>query len=290
MKKVTPTPAAVDCPVCGYPRPSAPCAVCQDEAARLGKRASVQIGPGNPIADVLRGLDDVRRAVFALLFEREFIGKLRLPVATNMAVMLALGAAGWFWLLPAFEAHFADRGEDGAHLWALAVWLGAGPSLLDLLAGWAMDPIRRATEQHMLGATPTHPERLGPSGAERLQLLGLAAFAVLLMLGAVLVPWVGVPLSVLLGAAVAAVVYMQPPIAVRCLPLGARLQTLRRQPWRALGAGLGLQLAAAVPFLNLLALLPVATITATSTYLHMHKGSAAPAREKRSAASTGRGT
>ena len=60
--------------------------------------------------------------------------------------MLALGAAGWFWLLPAFEAHFADRGEDGAHLWALAVWLGAGPSLLDLLAGWAMDPIRRATD------------------------------------------------------------------------------------------------------------------------------------------------
>ena len=34
----------------------------------------------------------------------------------------------------------------------------------------------------------------------------------------------------------------------------------------------GLQLAAAVPFLNLLALLPVATITATSTYLHMRKG------------------
>ena len=163
-------------------------------------------------------------------------------------------------------------------LWALAIWLGAGPSLLDLLAGWAMDPIRRATEQHMLGATPTHPEQFGPSATERLQLLGLAACAVLLLLGAVLVPWVGVPLSVLAGAAVAAVVYMQPPMAVRSMPLAARLQALRRQPWRALGAGLGLQLAAAVPFLNLLALLPIATITATSTYLHMHKGDAAPAQ------------
>ena len=49
------------------------------------------------------------------------------------------------------------------------------------------------------------------------------------------------------------------------------MDALRRQPWRALGAGLGLQLAAAVPFLNVLALLPVATVTATSTYLHMDK-------------------
>ena len=38
------------------------------------------------------------------------------------------------------------------------------------------------------------------------------------------------------------------------------------------GAGMGLQLAAFVPFLNVLALLPVATVTATSTYLHMDKG------------------
>jgi uncharacterized protein involved in cysteine biosynthesis len=71
---------------------------------------------------------------------------------------------------------------------------------------------------------------------------------------------------------VSATVYMQPPLAVRGLPVGARLEALRRQPWRALGAGMGLQLAAFVPFLNVLALLPVATVTATSTYLHMDKG------------------
>ncbi|MCK5944663.1 MAG: EI24 domain-containing protein, partial [Planctomycetes bacterium] len=161
--------------------------------------------------------------------------------------------------------------------WLLAIWLGAGPSLLDLLAGWAQDPIPGATEQHMLGATPTNPGRTGPSLLDRVQMLMLAGIAVLLMLGLVLVPWVGLPLCGALGAAVAAIVYLQPPLAVRGMPLRARLEALRRQPWRALGFGVGMQLAAGVPFLNLLALLPVATIAATSTVLHATKPGAARA-------------
>ena len=273
MKEPTTDDAIITCPTCGFARPAPPCSVCADEGATLGRRGRVVTGPRNPLADLLRGLDDVRRAALALLFERDFVGRLRVPVLANMAVMAGLGLFGWLWLTPAVEAHFESRGEPGAHLWLLAIWLGCGPSLLDLLAGWAMGPIRRATEQHMLGATPVHPPRLGPRLIERVQLLMLAAGAVVLMLGAVLIPWVGLPFCFALGAAVGAVVYMQPPLAVRGHALGARLAALRREPWRALGAGLGLQLAAGVPFLNVLALLPVATVTATSTYLHMSKRS-----------------
>lgn len=184
-----------------------------------------------------------------------------------MFAVFAVGLAGWRWLLPAFEARFDEANAASAHLWLMALWLGAGPAVIDLLAGWAMDPIRRATEQHMLGATPTKTTCSGPSFFDRLQLLALSAFAGVVMMGLVLVPWVGVPLCVLLGAAVASVIYMQPPFAVRGVLLAARIRRLREQPWRALGAGLGLQIAAAVPFLNLLALLPVATVAATSTYI-----------------------
>jgi uncharacterized protein involved in cysteine biosynthesis len=126
----------------------------------------------------------------------------------------------------------------------------------------------------MLGATATPAARGGPSLRERARLLAAGGAAALLMLGLALIPWVGVPLCAALGAAVAAVVYTQGPLAARGLPLRARLRALRRQPWRALGAGLGLQAAACVPFLNVLALLPVAVVTATSTYLHMDKRSA----------------
>lgn len=195
------------------------------------------------------------------------MGSLRLPVAANMIAIVAVGLAGWLWLLPAFEARFDEPDDARAHLWLVALWLGAGPAVIDLLAGWAMDPIRRATEQHMLGATPNETPSSGPSFSDRLQLLALSAFASVVMMGLVLVPWVGVPLCALLGAAVAGVIYMQPPFAVRGVALAARIRRLRAQPWRALGAGLGLQAAATVPFLNLLALLPVATVVATSTYI-----------------------
>lgn len=274
---MTTTDANGMCPLCGFARPAAPCAVCAGEGVTLGKRSALVVGARNPVLDVLRGIDDVRRAVFAMLFEREFVGVLRGPIAANMAATAAIVAAGWLWLLPAFESHFASQGESGSHLWLLAVWLGAGPSLLDLMAGWAQDPIRRATEQHMLGATPTHPGRARPSLLDTMQMLMLAGIAVLLMLGLVLVPWVGLPLCAVLGAAVAAIVFMQPPLAVRGMPLRQRLVALRQQPWRALGTGFGLQLAAGVPFLNVMALLPVATIAATSTFLHMTKPGGQPA-------------
>jgi len=276
---VTTTDTNGMCAICGFARPKEPCAVCGGDGVMLGKRSALVVGARNPLVDLLRGIDDVRRAVFAMLFEREYVGVLRGPILANMAAVALLVLAGWFWLLPAFEDHFARQGEGGAHLWLFALWLGSGPALLDLLAGWAQDPIRRATEQHMLGATPTRPEHRGPSMLDRVQMLGLGAVSALLMLGLVLVPWVGLPLCFVLGAAIAAVVYMQPPMAVRGLQLRERLHELRRQPWRALGIGFGLQLAAAVPFLNVMALLPVATITATSTYLHMRKVEEAPAAQ-----------
>ena len=240
----------------------------------LGRRGPLCIGRRNALLDLLRGLDDVRRAVFALLFERDYVGRLRGAVLANAIAVLLLVAVGWLWLLPAVE-HVSD---PGGHLWLLAIGLTIGPAWLDLLAGWAQDPIRRATEQHMLGATPTAPPRTGPSWTERLQVLTATTVSFPLAMALISVPAVGLVLTILFGAALAAIVWLQPPLAVRGFALPQRLRMIRRNPWRALGTGLGLQLAAGVPFLNLLGLAPIATIAGSSAYLHFDKGAPAYGR------------
>jgi len=218
---------------------------------------------------------DVRRAVFAMLFQREFLGKLRLPVFVNAVGFTAIVVVGWFWLQPAFQQSFQSHPDrtayDGPHLWLIAVAMAAIPAVLDALGGWAQDPIRRATEQHMLGATPTTPPGPGVSWLDRLQMLLLVCITTLMMMALVLIPWIGPIATIALGSAMAAIVWLQPPQAVRGFGLRARIMTLRRNPWRSLGTGFGLLVAMFFPFVNLLALLPVATISATSAYLHFDK-------------------
>jgi hypothetical protein len=51
-----------------------------------------------------------------------------------------------------------------------------------------------------------------------------------------------------------------------------------RHRWRALGLDAGVQLATAVPFLNPLALAPIATIAASSAHLQFTKGARSASR------------
>ncbi|MFY9341182.1 MAG: EI24 domain-containing protein, partial [Planctomycetota bacterium] len=233
--------------------------------------------------EVLGGIGDVKRALFALLHGREFVGRLRLPVAANALVFVALLAAGWLSLAPLFDAAFATRWwlldalrehhrHSGSALWLCTTWLLLGPPLLDLVAGPFQEPLREATELRLLGPWQSAPPRAGMLRLRaRAQLLALLLLAWPPALAIVLVPWLGLPLVLLLGGAVAAVVWFEPAMAPRRDNLQARLRLLWVQRWRCLGLGLALQLAAAVPFVNLLALAPVATIAATAAYLQFDK-------------------
>ncbi|MBL8753172.1 MAG: EI24 domain-containing protein [Planctomycetes bacterium] len=239
--------------------------------------------------DLLRGIGEVRRAMFALMHGKEFIGQLRLPVAMN-AIAFVLVAGGGYWLLSApFAAVFAQPwplfdGVRGAHrdtgdaLWLLVSWLLLGPPLLDLIAGAAQEPLRLATERRMLGSAFAPPP--GPGSLRIRDRARLVAWLVLLWpvgLVLVLVPWLGLPAVALLGAAVAAIVWFEPPMASRGLQQRERLAAIRDTRWRCLGVGLGLQFAAFVPFLNVLGLAPVATLAATSAWLQSpkHRGAGA---------------
>lgn len=263
------------CSVCGYAQPGDPCAVCGGEAKRLGKRGPVEAVRGNAFVEFSSSILDVRRAVFAILFEREFINKLRLPIAMNLIAILLIALLGLLWLNPAFTEAFAGDPEPSAsnhrHLWLIAVWLTAGPAMLDLLAGWAQDPIRRATEFHMLSATVTEPPATGLRILDRMQMLLLIGISTLIGMALILIPWIGIAATILLGSAVAGIIWLLPPQAVRGVNLRDSLLVILKNPWRTLGTGFGLQIAAAIPFVNLLALLPIATVAGTSAYLRFDK-------------------
>lgn len=225
------------------------------------------------------------RAPFAILHEREFIGLLRVPLAANAIVMTALLGFGWVVLAPNFTRCFAtewwlfdtlrrERADTGPATWLLTCWLLLGPSLLDTSVGALHEPLRLATERRMLGATAADGERTDAPPLrlrDRARILALALVGLPFALLVSLVPWIGLPILCIAGAAVAAIVWFEPPMAARGLDLGQRLASLWRNRWRALGTGAGLQLAAAVPFVNWLALAAVATIAATASYLQFDK-------------------
>jgi hypothetical protein len=271
------------CPCCGFDGAAGTCRACSGSARALDGRRELPPPRGDRWHHAFAGVREVPRAVLALLHGREFLGALRLPVAMNGIAFTLLVLGGWQLLAPAFAATFAASwgwfdglrtaaGDSGPMRWLMTTWLLLGPPLLDLVAGAAQEPLRDATERRMLG------EPRGDAAARGLLRLRERArvFALLLLvwpfaLALVLVPWLGLPLVLALGSAVAAVVWFEAPMAARGWPLTVRLRSLWRNRWRALGTGCGVQVAAAVPFVNVLALAPVATIAATASYLQFDK-------------------
>ncbi|MBL9077545.1 MAG: EI24 domain-containing protein [Planctomycetes bacterium] len=270
------------CACCGHAVAAARCDRCDGQLRTVDGRHSARPGRGLPPLDFVRGVRDAARAPFALLFGREFVGRLRLPVVANALVSVAIAIGLWLVLAPAFTDTFAEpwgvleglrRGHEhtGPALWLLTCWVLLGPSLLDVAVGALHEPLRLAAERTMLGpraaAAPPATLRL----TERARVLGYAFVALPPTLLLVLVPWVGIAAMAAIGAAVAALVWFEPPMAARGLDLRGRIRLLWRNRWRALGTGVGIQLAAAVPFVNLLALAGVATVAATSSYLQFDK-------------------
>jgi uncharacterized protein involved in cysteine biosynthesis len=274
---------AAACAYCGHANADTRCRRCGERLFAFDGKTRLQPGRTTWWRDLGSGFYTVHRSVFALLHERAFVGQLGLPVASNLLVFTSLVLVGavllapWFsaffagpwWLLDGWRASYATAGPG---YWLLTTWLLLGPPLLDVLVGLFQESLRRATEVAMLG--PERERTAAPRVLrvrERAQVLAYALVLWPFALFVALLPWIGLPVVVTLGAVSAAVVWFEPPMAARGLGQRRRLQVLWQNRWRALGTGLGLQLAAAVPFVNLLALAPVATLAATAAYLQFDK-------------------
>jgi uncharacterized protein involved in cysteine biosynthesis len=236
------------------------------------------------VIDHGRGVREVYRSVFSLLHEREFIGLLRVPVLANMLVFALLIGIGWLGLQPLYASVFATewwfldslrRAHDGhgPALWLAVTWLVLGMPLLEALAGALCEPLHLAAERAMFGKGEAPGARRGAIARlrDRARLCAIALLMWPLTLAIALIPWVGLPFVLLLGAAIAALVWFELPMARRGLDLRARLRLVWRNRWRALGVGAALQVAAAVPPLNLLGLSAIATVAASSAYMQFEK-------------------
>lgn len=271
------------CPCCGHALDGAACRHCHGHARTLDGGRALPPAAGWPLAAAWRGFAAVRAAAAAMLHGEEFVGRLRVPVAANAcAFVLVVGGGGallaplcsqafagsWGW----FDGWRAATAGRGPALWLLTTWLLLGPPLLDALAGGFQEPLRLATEQRLLGNARAAPPRPALRRLrDRARVLALAVVLLPPALLLALVPWIGLPLVLALGAASAAVVWFEPPMAARGLDLRQRVRLLWRNRWPAFGTGMGLQLAAAVPFVNVLGLAPIAIIAATASYLSFDK-------------------
>lgn len=276
-------PLPIPCACCGFDGDGSTCQYCGGTARSLDGRSDLPSATADGPRAFVSGLLTAPRAMLALLHGREYIGRLRLPIVLNAIGFTLLVVGGWLGLAPAFAAAFAGpwwlfdglrtaSASAGPPLWLATTWLLLGHPLLDLVAGAAQEPLREATERRMLGPPrgPVHARGLLRL-RERARVFACLLLAWPLALGLVLLPWVGLPLVTLLGAAVAAVVWFEAPMAARGWPLRHRLASLWAHRWRALGVGLALQLASVVPFVNCLGLAPIATIAATASFLRFGK-------------------
>ena len=148
----------------------------------------------------------------------------------------------------------------------VGVWLLV-PLLHPLLLAPFLDPLAAAVERQVLGAAPPRSGRGALAG-----LVGLLGFALLVALlqaalivvGFVLAPsGVGLVLVSVLNAWLAALTWLDHPLARREFGTGARLAFVRRHWALALGLGLGYQVGLWIPVFNLLLAGPAAAVAAT---------------------------
>ena len=148
--------------------------------------------------------------------------------------------------------------------------------MLELLAGPGQNPLRDLTERIMLGPDLPPPPRVRGSASHRLAAVVASLVLLLVAMALVTIPYAGLPLAVLLGAALQAYVWLD-AAAERCgYPLAERARLIWHNRWRALGLGLGLLAVAGVPFLNVLLLPSVAAVAATSCLIRCDKAPEGP--------------
>jgi hypothetical protein len=286
-----PVAAIRRCAYCGYASANAPCERCGGTIRSLDGFEVIALRRRFFAAELLAALRLTLRTPFALLHERAFIGLLKAPCTANAIALSLVALVSWGLLQPMFASWFAATwpvfdGIRQAHattgpieLQLATFWL-LGPTLLEIAVGPVMEPLIDATERAMAGPGIGSPE---PRRGMRLAMTRLRQGArvvvvQILLLPVVwalaLVPRIGFGLAFLIGALSAAVVWFEAPCARRGLDLTARLRLLRANWPTALGFGLGAQIAAIVPFVNLLALAPIAAVAASKLFFRLRKDAA----------------
>jgi CysZ protein len=228
-------------------------------------------------------------ALFAglgLLFRARGLGAyLLLSLGANLLAVALLAAGGWFawdaWGAPALAAHLPEWLLWATHLLTLLLLLTAAfllfPLLIPVVAAPFLDPLAAKIESHLLGRPA--PDETGGFLRAALQdiwtgfklLLWGLSYALLCLL---LAPFaLGLLLALALGSWIAALSWLDYPLARRGLSWRAKRAWVREHLAPSLGFGLAVSLSFLLPLYNLLLAAPAAAAGAGWLYIRLSDNS-----------------
>lgn len=280
------------CRACGYARTSATCTRCPGTVR--SEPDGPRIAPGTRFfpRDLVDGFLEVFRAGARLFTRPEFLGKWRGALVANVVAIPVAVALLWI----GFHALFV---WTRAHEWGPFVWLRHLPGWLEAIATTVfallavlmllpvivesvvapfLEPIADANEK-ALGGPRMHAEpapwlrtlRHATAFSARVLILQALVFVVALALAFC---GIGLAIGFVASAWLAALVWFEIPFARRDYDRATRGRLLRANWARALGFGIGFQVALFVPIFNLLMLTPAAAVAVTSLFLRFDKSAA----------------
>ena len=272
-----PTESAAACPVCLYPHPSkVGDGICADARGLRQRRFA-------PL-EFIHGFGLFMKSALAVIHDREYVGKIKWPVALSFVVLAAL-AALLFWLVwPAAETvvgdWLADWASAGVTLLAvLLVAFFAFPVVISVSLAPVLDPIAKIAERERLGFEPPASQRGNvaevwdgiDTGARILLYQGLAW---LLTFPLLLLPF-GPPISILVAAFFAGFAWLDYPASRRGLRWPQKWRRAKKN-WALLcGYGCGFFVGLMVPFFNPFFVAPAAAAGSMDLWL----ASAAPSED-----------
>ncbi len=285
-KSDVPTP----CPGCGYRISASTCERCGGRITNFEGTKTLEPGPGFFLADLIHGFVAFFAGALALINRKEFVGKLGLPVAVNLIVLLVV-FVGFFWgLWELFEGML-----DGDWAWFefLKDWVSwllpvlslvlatvsmvlLSPVIIETVTGPFLEPLADVTEKIHGGAGMRAPERgfwesivWGVRSSAQILLVQLLVLIPCLILS---LSGIGAIIAMVIAAWLNALIWFEMPFSRRGYGLRARRQVLRRNWARALGFGLGFQVGMFIPIFNFVLLTPAAAVATSSLYFHLEKG------------------
>ncbi len=279
------------CPCCGHFGSDATCLHCGGQARDLTDAPRpLRRGRGWWPADFVRGASTALASTGPTLHHRAFVGRLRLPVATNAVAAATLAGAAWLLWSPLVEVFAGTwpvldgwrelhRHSGPVTLSLATIWL-LWPVWFEVVAGAAIEPLVEAAEVAIGGAgmrTVAAPG-VGDIAARVHRRARLLAVQILLLPIAwliALLPFVGMPLLFLGSAALAAATWLELPAERRGFDGHRHLADLRRNWPRALGYGAALQMLVLVPLLNLFLLAAIGAVGAAQVHFQFVKTASA---------------
>ncbi len=266
----------VRCVACTHVRLVDACRYCNGRIPR--------VGPTLPPLDLLRGFRYYWRGVFAVINDKDFLGRILPSILLSALVFAGLLYAAITWVHPGVVAGYAALQSR----YPIALWEDATPAITTIVAMFllapvivtvflfpVLDPLARIAERVRLGhRAEEHPR--GPvadfwdSMDTAARILGMQVVASLVLLPFSSTTF-GAPIALLIAAFFAGFAWLDYPASRYELDFGEKLRLALRHWALLIGFGLGFLSGMLIPFFNPCLVAPAGAAGSAELWLRLDK-------------------